>query len=68
MVLVVNGHAEVSPLQFLQLVADGLTNAQIAEQLLISVNTVKAHLSHAYAKLGISSRTQLASEATTRLR
>ena len=65
-----SGWASLTPteLRVVDLVAAGLMNAQIAEQLLISVNTVKAHLSHAYAKLGISSRTQLASEATARLR
>ena len=34
--------------------------AQVAEQLYVSVYTVEAHLSQAYAKLGIGSRTQLA--------
>jgi len=42
------------------LVAAGLSNKQVAEQLFISVYTVEAHLSRVYAKLGIRSRTQLA--------
>jgi len=42
------------------LVASGLSNKQVAEQLYLSVYTVEAHLSRAYAKLGIRSRTQLA--------
>jgi len=43
-----------------ELVASGLSNRQVAEQLYVSVYTVEAHLSQAYAKLGIASRTQLA--------
>jgi DNA-binding CsgD family transcriptional regulator len=43
-----------------ELVAAGLSNKQVAERLYVSVYTVEAHLSQAYAKLGIGSRTQLA--------
>jgi DNA-binding CsgD family transcriptional regulator len=43
-----------------ELVAAGLSNKQVAEQLYVSIYTVEAHLSQAYAKLGIGSRTQLA--------
>jgi DNA-binding CsgD family transcriptional regulator len=43
-----------------QLAADGLTNRQIAERLFLSEKTVEAHLSRAYRKLGVRSRTQLA--------
>ena len=42
------------------LAASGLSNKEIARQLLVSVYTVEEHLSHAYAKLGIRSRSQLA--------
>jgi predicted ATPase/DNA-binding CsgD family transcriptional regulator len=42
------------------LVAEGLTNAQIARQLVISSRTVDSHVTNMYTKLGISSRVQLA--------
>jgi DNA-binding CsgD family transcriptional regulator len=38
----------------------GLGNRQLAERLSISENTVEAHLRHAYEKLGVHSRSQLA--------
>ncbi|WP_182525034.1 helix-turn-helix transcriptional regulator [Nocardioides dongkuii] len=43
-----------------RLAADGLTNRQIAEQLLVTIKAVEWHLSHVYRKLGIASRTRLA--------
>jgi DNA-binding CsgD family transcriptional regulator len=43
-----------------ELAAAGHSNKQIAQALFITINTVEGHLSHAYAKLGLSSRTQLA--------
>jgi DNA-binding CsgD family transcriptional regulator len=48
------------------LVADGLTNPQIGQCMFISRGTVKAHLSHIFAKLEVSSRTELAAEAIRR--
>jgi ATP/maltotriose-dependent transcriptional regulator MalT len=41
------------------LVMLGLSNAQVAERLVVSRKAVEYHLSNVYAKLGISSRTQL---------
>jgi DNA-binding CsgD family transcriptional regulator len=42
------------------LAARGLTNRAIAERLFLSVRTVNSHLGRAYAKLGVSDRSQLA--------
>lgn len=43
-------------LEVLQLIAQGLTNQQIADRLIISVGTVKYYSSHIYGKLGVTSR------------
>ena len=45
----------------------GLTNPQIGERLFITRATVKVHLSHVYAKLGVRNRSQLAATAAGRL-
>jgi len=47
-------------MEVLRLVAEGLTNYQIARRLGLSVRTVEAHLTHIYAKLGVGSRTEAA--------
>jgi DNA-binding CsgD family transcriptional regulator len=44
-----------------ELAARGLSNKQIARHLFVAVHTVEVHLAHAYAKLGVHSRAQLAS-------
>jgi DNA-binding CsgD family transcriptional regulator/tetratricopeptide (TPR) repeat protein len=46
------------------LAAKGLSNAAIAERLVVSVRTVTSHLEHIYARLGINSRAALASYVT----
>jgi predicted ATPase/DNA-binding CsgD family transcriptional regulator len=43
--------------EVLRLVAAGLTDAQVAEQLVLSVRTVHSHVRSIYRKLGVSSRT-----------
>jgi predicted ATPase/DNA-binding CsgD family transcriptional regulator len=53
-------------LDVVRLVVTGLTNRQIGERMFISVGTVKAHLSHIFAKLGTTSRSALAVAATRR--
>lgn len=45
-------------LEVLQLLAAGLSNSQIAAELVIALSTVKTHVNHIYAKLGVSSRAQ----------
>lgn len=42
--------------EVLRLVGRGLTNRQVADQLVISIRTVEAHLRSIYAKLGLTSR------------
>lgn len=44
----------------LKLIANGLTNSQIAEKLVISENTVKGHVSNILNKLHLADRTQVA--------
>lgn len=46
--------------QILSLVVMGYMNSQIAEQLFVAESTVKSHLSSAFAKLGVRSRTEAA--------
>ena len=46
--------------QVADLAADGLTNREIALRLVVSRRTVETHLAHAYQKLGITSRQDLA--------
>jgi predicted ATPase/DNA-binding NarL/FixJ family response regulator len=57
-----HGWASLSPVerQVVGLASHGLNNPNIARELFISRNTVKAHLSHAYAKLGVTNRIELA--------
>lgn len=44
----------------LKLLAQGLSNAEIADQLFISHNTVKTHLKSIFSKLGVEHRVQAA--------
>lgn len=49
--------------EVLQFVAAGLTNREIARQLVIATETVKKHLANIYAKLGTANRTEAAARA-----
>ena len=49
--------------QVADLAIAGLSNAEIAERLFIGRETVKTHLSNAYAKVGVANRTQLVADA-----
>jgi predicted ATPase/class 3 adenylate cyclase/DNA-binding CsgD family transcriptional regulator len=49
--------------QVVDLAITGMSNAQIAEQLFIGRETVKTHLSNAYAKVGVANRAQLVADA-----
>lgn len=53
-------------LEVLQLMSEGLSNAEIAERLFVSLNTVKTHTSKIFEKLEVKRRTQ-AVEAGKRL-
>lgn len=46
--------------EVLELVAEGLTNKEVAAQLVISENTVRAHMRHILDKLHVSSRVEAA--------
>ena len=46
--------------QVLSLLMDGLSKAEIAERLVVSLSTVKSHVSSVITKLGASSRTEAA--------
>jgi LuxR family maltose regulon positive regulatory protein len=50
-------------IEVLQLIAEGLTNQEIASRLYLSLNTVKTHASNIYGKFGVRSRTQAVARA-----
>jgi DNA-binding NarL/FixJ family response regulator len=53
-------HLTPRELEVLTLLVDGLPNAAIAARLVITHNTLEHHLTHLYAKLGVSNRAQAA--------
>jgi len=55
-----DGQLSTAELEVCRLAVDGLANKTIARQLNVSVSTVEAHLTRAFGKLGVQSRTQLA--------
>ena len=60
-----SGWASLTPTErdVVRLVSEGLANNDIATRLFVSPRTVQTHLTHAYSKLGLTSRVQLAQEA-----
>ena len=50
-------------LEVLQLMAQGLSNQQIAEQLFVSLNTIKTHSSNVFEKMEVQRRTQAVDKA-----
>jgi predicted ATPase/class 3 adenylate cyclase/DNA-binding CsgD family transcriptional regulator len=55
------GWAGLTPTEWrvTELVSDGLSNERVGAKLLMSVSTVKTHLTHIYAKTGTANRTEL---------
>jgi predicted ATPase/DNA-binding CsgD family transcriptional regulator len=67
------GHSEVGQLtrrerEVAALLADGLSNKEIAERLFISVRTAEFHVEHVRGKLGLHSRAQVASRIVSATR
>ncbi len=62
------GWASLTPVErdVVRLVAEGRTNAEIGQRLFMSVNTVKKHLSHVYARLEVDGRADLAAQVARR--
>lgn len=60
---------ELSPRQrqILRLIAQGLSNEQIAERLFVATSTIKTHINHLYAKLGVNNRAEAQALARQRL-
>lgn len=60
-----SGWASLTPTErnVVRLAAEGLSNPGIGARLFMSRSTVKTHLSHVYAKLGVTNRTELATMA-----
>jgi DNA-binding CsgD family transcriptional regulator len=54
------GELTASEREVVRLAASGRANKEIAQALSLAVHTVEVHLSRAYAKLGVHSRSQLA--------
>ena len=64
--VVAGGVLTESEVRVVRLVAEGLTNREVATRLYLSPHTVDSHLRHTFTKLGIRSRVQLAREVVRR--
>lgn len=62
----VSGSLSEREREVLRLVAEGLSDRQIADRLVVAVGTVKRHLNNVYGKLGVNSRTQALAQARER--
>ena len=62
------GSLTPTELEVVRLAVEGCTNPEIAGRLFMSRGTVKTHLAHVYAKLGVANRTELATAAADHLR
>jgi DNA-binding CsgD family transcriptional regulator len=60
------GSLTPTELEVVRHVAQGLTNPEVARRLFVSRSTVKAHLAHIFAKVGVSTRAELAAQAARR--
>lgn len=62
------GWSSLTPteVEVVRLVAQGLRNADVAKRMFVSVPTVKTHLAHVFAKLGVSTRGELTAQAARR--
>jgi DNA-binding CsgD family transcriptional regulator len=60
-----SGWESLTPMErdVVRLVSEGLGNKDIGARLFVSPRTVQTHLTHVYAKLGLTSRVQVAQEA-----
>jgi DNA-binding CsgD family transcriptional regulator len=61
-----SGELTASEREVVELAARGRTNKEIAQALSLAVHTVEVHLSRAYARLGVRSRSELASRLNIR--
>jgi LuxR family maltose regulon positive regulatory protein len=50
-------------IEVLSLIAEGFSNRQVAQRLIISSNTVRVHTANIYGKLGVTNRTQAVTKA-----
>jgi DNA-binding CsgD family transcriptional regulator len=53
-------------IEVVRLAAQGLTNPEIGARLFITRGTVKTHLAHVFAKVGVANRSELAAEVVRR--